>query len=131
MTKKELEQYNDLQREIRKYNEKKTLIMAKATHDTQAYSSVPGGKNLSDRTGIGGSELADIEKALEEAYCKRVTELFKLVNYIEGIQDSFIRGLFISRFINGYSWVKVAIEAGGSNSADGVRMSVERYLENH
>lgn len=86
---------------------------------------------------IGGIDIEDYNrraKKLKNKLIKKKNELLTLQeevqNFIDKIEDCMIRQIIINRFINGHSWVKVARDIGGDNTADGVRMLVKRYLDN-
>ena len=53
----------------------------------------------------------------------------RLEGYIDSIDDPMVRDMFVYRFVRGFTWVKTAHKIGGGNTADGVRMTVKRYLE--
>ena len=53
----------------------------------------------------------------------------RLERYIADIPDSLTRQIFALRFINGLSWVHIALDVGGGNTEEGVRKRVYRYLE--
>ena len=55
----------------------------------------------------------------------------EIEDFIYGIEDSLTRQIFKERYINGRSWKRVAIEVGGGNTADGVRMAHTRYMDTH
>ena len=48
---------------------------------------------------------------------------------ITKISDSTIRQIIILRFIDGLSWFKVSEGIGGDATADGCRMTFERYFK--
>ena len=49
--------------------------------------------------------------------------------FIAGITDSRIRRIINLRFIEGLSWVDVAVLMGGGNNEDSVRMMFNRYMD--
>lgn len=51
--------------------------------------------------------------------------------YINGVDDCFIRELLRYRYLLGYSWAKVSVKAGGYASEDCLRKIAERYLAKH
>jgi hypothetical protein len=57
-------------------------------------------------------------------------ESVNLERYIAGIEDSLTRLIFTYRFAMGLSWTQVANSVGGSNTPEGVRKRVDRYLRN-
>ena len=56
------------------------------------------------------------------------TEYERLKNYINSIDDCVIRQIMTLRHVDGLSWVKVALQIGGNNTADSVRIAHERFL---
>lgn len=50
-------------------------------------------------------------------------------NFIESIPDSLIRQIIILRYVECKSWTKVAMDVGNNNTADSVRMMVNRFLK--
>lgn len=79
----------------------------------------------------------NLEIVQQILYCKRTIEKHveqsilehkKLSEYIAKIEDVMLRRIITLRFIQGMSWVHIALELGGGNSPDGVRMMVKRYL---
>lgn len=52
----------------------------------------------------------------------------KIIDYIDKLPDESTQQLFKMRFIYCYSWVKVAMEHGGNNSADNCKKIVYRMI---
>ena len=61
--------------------------------------------------------------------CKH--ELKTLKDFIEGIEDQYIKSIFKARFMDQESWWRVAYNMGGYNSEDTVKMACHRYLERY
>lgn len=131
MTKKELSQLKYLEQEI--YYQKKQLeeLMATASSCAASMSDIPHASIKSDKIGIYGSEIADLITLLEETIEKRVQERLKLERYIQTVEDSSMRQILSMRYIQGYSWRKIAHRVGGNNTEDSVRKSHDRYLAKH
>ena len=141
MTMQELMNLQHLNREIQMIEERIEEIRTRAEHITpnvQTFKNEKGEICVLPNThggGAGDKMLNDVcalmkeEEALEAAKIKRSEEKQKLWNYINEIQSSHLRQIFILRFLNGYSWTKVAMRIGGGNSADGVKKQVYRFLE--
>lgn len=75
--------------------------------------------------------IDEIKRRYEEKLKKYTAELLEAQQYIDGIDDSYTRLIFSLRFIDGFSWQKIALTVGGGNSPDGMRKVVIRYLEKH
>lgn len=59
---------------------------------------------------------------------RRVAEKERLLQFINGINDSFIRQILTLWCVDNLSWRQVALRMGGNNTADGVRMAYKRYI---
>nr|DAM88582.1 MAG TPA: Protein of unknown function (DUF722) [Caudoviricetes sp.] len=63
---------------------------------------------------------------------KRLSELkvqkAEVERFIDDIPDEQTRDMFKLRYIKGYKLSKTAVEIGGDNTPDGVRMRINRYL---
>ncbi len=76
-------------------------------------------------------EMMICKLLIEQRYKKSIYAYKKLNQFISRIEDSMLRQVVMLRFIQGLSWVQVALHLGGGNSADGVRMMVKRYLKKY
>lgn len=76
-------------------------------------------------------KLDETKRRYEERLKVYSAELLEAQQYIDGIDDSYTRLIFCMRFIDGFSWQKIALTVGGGNSPDGMRKVVVRYLEKH
>ena len=63
---------------------------------------------------------------------RRLSELkaqkAEVERFIDDIPDEQTRDMFKLRYIKGYKLSKPAVEIGGDNTPDGVRMRINRYL---
>ena len=93
--------------------------------------------NISDMPSSHGSaegksniilSYIDDERVLEQLLKEIILENASALKFIMSISDLQLQLIFRYRFLNGYSWVKVANEIGGGNTADGIRKQVTRYL---
>lgn len=71
----------------------------------------------------------ELQEALQEAIKRSRAEELKIMNYINSIDDSFIRLIFKLRFVDCKTWWQVAWGVGGNNTADSVRKCCKRYLK--
>ncbi len=119
---KSLEPARKLQAKI---NSKKNLVDSASPN----MSGMPPSDGTSKDTII--ASYLDDEAKLKKIYSNIVLSNRKALEYIDSIDDEITKLIFIYRFQNGYTWVKVAMEIGGGNTKDGVYKKVKRYLENH
>ena len=83
---------------------------------------------ISDKTAIA-AQIADCRGVVEAKIQRSMVEYNRLNRYIANVPDSLTRQIMALRFVNGMSWNQVAMRVGGGNTADGVRMLVNRYLK--
>lgn len=127
MTIKELSQVLNINKEIRIYEEKIRQLHCPVKSPT--LSDMPKGK---ETTGVVERAYDQIEKQeflLCECKQKRIYEQNRILRFINSIDDSFTRQIFIYRFVDGLRWKKIARIVGGSNTEDGIKKIVYRYLE--
>lgn len=129
MTKKELSKLFYLNREIELEKGRLKELQAAAADSTVKISGLPhvsGEIRKTERMSI----LIDEQKNLIDLKIKEsVIEYNRLNRYILGIPDPLIRQILLLRFVEGMSWVQVAVNIGGDNSPDSVRMACERFLK--
>ncbi len=128
ITVKELSQLYYLSKEIEKETQKKQKYEDRALKVTSLISGMPSGGGVSDKTAIA-AEIADCESIIESKKQQAVIEYNRLIRYIAGINDSFIKQIIEKRFLEMKSWPTVAKEIGGYNTRDSVRMAVNRFLQ--
>ena len=129
MTRQELNQLYYLKKDIKYTKNKIQELEDRATKITANLSlaSVKGGANSKDAI---YAQLIDLKNCLEKKVKEREDLRLDLLKYIESIEDAQIRYIFKYRYINHYSWRKIAFKIGGGNTADSVRKRHERYLKN-
>lgn len=134
MTLKELSQLYYLKKEI-KYDKRRLKQLETVTVDVQAakLTGMPYTPPLIyDPIAEKVVRLVDykeeLQEVLQEAVKRKRKAELKITNYIESIDDSFIRLIFKLRFIDCKTWWQVAWEVGGGNTSDTVRMCCTRFL---
>ena len=131
MTLKELNELRDMRFHIKRLKRRIAEIESLAFPQSPRTDKEPGGAHS------GGSkteivvENAEQHKAtlceLKEDYERRVSELEREIYTLD---DEHIKAILISRFVDAKSWLQVAMEIGGDNTADAVRMACFRFLQN-
>lgn len=125
-----LMQLNALRKGLRTLRQQNEEITIKA-------DSIPGGNlnGMPSAKSISNSKenrlhayLNDKEK-LDIRFAKMLKEYSETLKYIESIKDHTTYLIFYYRFIQDCSWTNVAMKIGGDNTADTVRMQVNRYLQ--
>ena len=90
---------------------------------------MPWGSGVSDKVGACTAEIADLRALIELSIQTCWYERTRLNRYISTIEDAQMRQILSLRYIDGLSWTRVAFSLGGGNTADGVRMAHNRFLE--
>lgn len=128
MTLGELSQLKHLKREIALDRQRLRQLEEAALPGAQVMTGMPHSTGVKDRLGDTAAAIADLRQQLEAKIERCVREQQKLEAYIESIPDSFIRQIFIYRFVQGMSWRQVADQMGGGNSAGNIRVICHRFV---
>ncbi len=128
MTKKELEQIYYLSREIKLWERELQNLKERSLVASPSLSIVHSG-GTTDKI----ADLAEKKITLESKIQEKRDEIQKLrdnaTEYILTIPDSLTRIVIYCRCVKLMSWKRVALEAGGYNTADSVRMVYNRFFD--
>ncbi|MBQ7957225.1 MAG: hypothetical protein IJ279_04225 [Clostridia bacterium] len=133
MTFKELYQYKDLKAEIVE-EENRLAELRERLYALQSPSLGVGGSSsgVANHKEMLVNRILDIEKIIRERKIRCEEERLKIEKFIASIEDSYTRQIFTYRFVEHYSWNKVAMKvSGGTSTGDCVRMICIRFLQNH
>ncbi len=142
--KKILEQYIDLQQEkkdkeaaVNRIQKKLDKLEVSGYREIDFVSGGNGGKQHFKIEGFPYPEyhrqrslLLLRRKSLNEIQHKIDEQLAAVEQCINSVEDSRMRRILTYRYIDEMSWQQVAWKIGGRNTANGIRMSVDRYLNN-
>jgi len=132
MTIDELEQLRYLNTETAGYKDRLAELRAMAEGTTAGkISGLPHGFGVSDKVGSGAVRIVELELSITLSILKCEREYERLDNYIQGIEDSLMRQILTYRFIDGLSWLQVAMCIGCGNTGDGVRMACKRFIQSN
>lgn len=129
MTKKELSQLYWLEKEVKEQEERIKELGCLVTSCTSNLTGMPKGNAMQDKISTYVAELVDLKCSLEENYIRCLEEMNKISAYIEMIGDGRIRYIMRLRYLKGLSWLEIAYKLGGRNTADGARMTINRFLK--
>ena len=129
MTKKELSQLYYLKKEIKEQQRRIAELEAAATNCSTKITGLPSGKGISDKIGNYAAQIADLKALLDLNLKKCFYELNRLDRFIQSVKDPLLRQILTCRFVNGYSWSKIAYTVGGNNTPDGLRVKMMRFLQ--
>lgn len=72
--------------------------------------------------------ILELRVAISTRQTLCLLERKRLEEYIDSIDNEFLRQVFTLRFVNGLPWEQVAAGIGGGNKAESVRVECYRYL---
>lgn len=127
MTDKELKQTYYLRQEIELYERKLRELRSMSMTGSRT-DGMPRGRGRGDRVADTAVKIADTERKLNDLQLKLISAEAEIMDFITGVDDSFIRQIIYCRFILRYSWTRTAHKIGGGNTADSCRMAYKRYM---
>ena len=129
MTSSELKNLYYLKKEIKQQQRRIAELEAAATNCSTKITGLPSGKGISDKIGNYAAQIADLKALLDLNLKKCFYELNRLDRFIQSVKDPLLRQILTCRFVNGYSWRKIAYTVGGNNTPDGLRVKMMRFLQ--
>ena len=118
-TKRRLSQYRDLLREIQQDRLRLAQLAGRLARLNPA--GLPEGAALSR------DDLADYRARIEENLVRCVAMTEDIQSFINAIEESELRRLFTLRYLNGYTWQKIAFTLGAYDESV-PRKKHNRYL---
>lgn len=112
------------QRELDRINNQSLAQGQDYTKERAVSGSSPGGKPEY----ITG-EKDELKRLIDEQQRKIDAEEKRMMEYILTIEDSLLRQIVHYRCVCLLPWNVVALEIGGGNTADSVRMQFKRFME--
>ena len=130
MTLEELSQLYDLKKEVKK-DEKRLKILEEdaVSLSSPVVTDMPQYHSNVSRTEISSEKIDQLCSIIQDKKNRCLDEQIKLETYIASIDNSHIRRIFTLRFVDGYSWGRVAREVGGNNTIDSVKKTCYRYIK--
>ena len=107
--------------EIKHLKAKLIVLESKVTKTNAELSLAPASGGVSDKVGDLTTQIVHIKRQISELVILKETEIKRLNN------DIFQENCLFMHFALNYSWTKIAMQVGGNNTGDGIRMSCERY----
>ena len=129
MDKKELNQIYYLEKEIDMWRKALSRIQSRSLLLSQEITGMPFGSGISDKVGNLAASEVDITNKIEELQKKVYEEQYRLLKYIETIEDSLMCQIMYHRHVLCMKWNEVAMTIGGGNTEDSVRKAHDRFLE--
>lgn len=131
MTRKEIEQYGHIVREIRMWENRLAQLEENSKAKGQPTYVIGGRSGLtSDPTGMSGTSNAEIEALISGLKAEAEILQKDIIVLIATIDDSMLRQIINYRCLELLPWSQVAKRVGGGNTADSCRMQFKRSFEN-
>ena len=119
MTAKEIKQIN---KDIIRLRSKIIRLESEAFKITPTISPSPAGSGkVSDKVGNSVAEISDIKREIQNLEILRNSALNRLS------RDKFEENCLFMHLSLRYSWTKIAMQVGGENTPDSIRMMCNRY----
>lgn len=129
MTKEELKQIYYINKEIKMWQAELDRIQCKSLIKGQEITDMPRGGGTSDTVANIATEIADIRTIINGKLVEIQVQRKRVIEYIDGIEDSLTRQILFYRHVSCMEWGQVARNIGGDNTADCVRMIHNRFLK--
>lgn len=130
MTLKEISKYYELKKKTAKYCETLAALRAAAESINSKLDGMPPSPGHGDRTAHYGGLIAQLEIDIEKNNEELREARREAQDFINKIEDGYIKTIFNLRFIACLSWSEVAEAMGrGEGAADSLRVACYRYLE--
>jgi hypothetical protein len=129
MTKEELNQIYYLEKEIKMWRKALNRLQSRSLLPSQEITGMPFGTGTSDKVGNHSATEVDIENKIEELRGKSIEEQYKVLKYIETIDDSLMKQIIYYRHVLCMKWNEVAKALESNNSPDNLRIMHDRFLD--
>jgi len=125
----DLKQIYYLNKEVRMWQKELTRLQCQSFVKGQEITGMPFAGGTSDRTGDLATEMREVEDIIRGKLAEIQVQRRKIIEYIDSVPDSIVRQIIFYRNVSCMSWRSVAMELGGDNSEDGVRMQYNRFFK--
>ena len=130
VTKEELSQVHWLKKEIAMWQQKLDRLENQSLIKGQQITSMPsGGSRTTSKVEDRAIKMEEIRERIRELRDRAVREEIRILEYIKGIEDVFIRQIIQYRFLELKSWKEVAASMGGENTSESVRKALQRFMK--
>ena len=127
LTKDELKQIYYINKEIQMWQRELEKIRSQGLVKSPTISDMPKGGQKFDISDYV-SAIADYEAVIRGLLAKVQIQRKKIIEYIEGVDDSLMKQIIFYRCVSCMTWEEVAANIGGGNSGEYLRLKYGRYL---
>jgi len=130
LTKEELKQIYYINKEIKMWQKELERLQCKSLIKGQEITGLPfGNGGNTDKVGDMAVDMADIETIIRGKLAEIQVQRKKIIEYIDGIEDSLLRQIVFLRNVSCMSFRQISIEIGGGNTEEGIKKLYYRHLD--
>lgn len=130
LTKDELKQIYYINKEIQMWQRELEKIRSQGLVKSPTISDMPKGGRKFDVSDYV-SAIADYEAVIRGLLAKVQIQRKKIIEYIEGVDDSLMKQIIFYRCVSCMTWQEVADAVGGNNTENSVKKAYSRFLAVH
>lgn len=127
MTKEELKQIYYLNHEVKMWQRELERLQCKSLVKGQEITGMPFLTGTSDKVGDMASTMVDIERIIQGKLAEIQVQRRKILEYIDSIDDSFLRQITFLRNVSCMSWGQIATEL--DSTIDCVKQKYSRHFK--
>lgn len=116
MTKEELKQIYYINGEIKMWQRELERLQCKSLVKGQEITDMPRGSGISDKVADLAIERTEVEVIINGKLAEIQVQRKKIMDYINGIDDSLLRQIMFFRNVSCMSWNQVAKELGSTEN---------------
>ena len=127
MTREELKQIYYLNKEIKMWQRELDRLQCKSLIGGQSLDGMPKGSGMSDKVADLAIEKEEIREIINGKLAEIQVQRKRIMNYINGIEDSLLRQIMFLRNVSCMNWKQVAREL---NITEGcAKMTYHRHFK--
>ena len=127
LTKDELKQIYYINKEIQMWQRELEKIRSQGLVKSPTISDMPKGGQKFDISDYV-SAIADYEAVIRGLLAKVQIQRKKIIEYIEGVDDSLMKQIIFYRCVSCMTWQEIADAVGGNNTENSVKKAYSRFL---
>lgn len=128
LTKEELKEIYYLNKEVKMWQRELEKLQCKSLIKGQEITGLPfGSGGNKDKVGDMATDIADIEAIIRGKLAEIQVQRKKIIEYIDGIDDSLLRQIVFLRNVSCMTWRQVARELGNTESC--VKQMYSRHFK--
>ena len=116
MTKEELKQIYYLNKEIKMWQRELDRLQCKSLIGGQSLDGMPKGSGMSDKVADLAIEKEEIREIINGKLAEIQVQRKRIMNYINGIEDSLLRQIMFLRNVSCMTWRQIANELGSTEN---------------